>query len=75
MANESPHTLATLDVRITAQREVMDERDQRYAENRKCDQDAVKLAKEIADKAKGTVNIVGLIAVVSLILAVADRFK
>lgn len=75
MSAESPHTVATLDVRITSQREVMDERDRRYSDNRKCDQDAVKLAKEIADKAKGTVNIVGLIAVVSLILAIADRFK
>lgn len=53
----------------------MDERDRRYADNRKCDQDAVTLAKEIADKAKGTVNIVALIAVVSLILALMDRFK
>lgn len=69
------HTIETLDARITAQQELMDERDRRYADNRTCDQDAVKLAKEIADKAKGTVNIVGLIAVVSLILAIADKFK
>lgn len=54
---------------------LMDERDRRYADNRKCDQDAVTLAKEIADKAKGTVNVVALIAVVSLILALTDRFK
>lgn len=68
MRNESPHTVATL-------KELMDERDRRYSDNRKCDQDAVTLAKEIADKAKGTVNIVALIAVVSLILALVDRFK
>lgn len=54
---------------------LIEEQDRRYTDNRKCDQDAVKLAKEIADKAKGTVNIVGLIAVVSLILALVDRFK
>lgn len=65
---ESPHSVTTL-------KDLMDERDRRYNDNRKCDQDAVKLAKEIADKAKGTVNIVGLIAVASLILAVADRFR
>lgn len=68
MEKDSLHTVATLAA-------LMDERDRRYSDNRKCDQDAVKLAKEIADKAKGTVNIVGLIAVASLILAVADRFK
>lgn len=68
MKNDCMHTVSTL-------KELMDERDRRYTDNRKCDQDAVKLAKEIADKAKGTVNIVGLIAVVSLMLAVVDRFK
>lgn len=72
---EPIHTIGTLDARITAQREIMDERDHRYADNRKCDQDAVKLAKEIADKAKGTVNIVALISVASFILAVVDKFK
>lgn len=54
---------------------LMNERDRRYEENRKCDQDAVKLAKEIADRAKGTVSIVGLIAVVSLILAIMREFR
>lgn len=74
MTND-PHTLGTLDARIKAMRELFDERDRRYADNRTADQDAVKLAKEIADKAKGTVNIVGLIAVAGLILSVIDRFK
>lgn len=67
MAN-SPHTIATL-------HELMNERDRRYADNRKCDQDAVTLAKEIADKAKGTVNIVALIAVAGLILNIASLFR
>lgn len=54
---------------------LMDERDRRYADNRTCDQDAVKLAKEIADKAKGTVNIVALVAVASLVLHFVSLFK
>lgn len=64
----SQHNVKTL-------KDLMDERDRRYSDNRKCDQDAVTLAKEIADKAKGTVNIVGLIAVVSLILNIASMFR
>lgn len=65
---KATHSVETL-------RELMDERDRRYSDNRKCDQDAVKLAKEIADKAKGTVNIVALIAVAGLILSLIDRFR
>lgn len=54
---------------------LMDERDRRYSENRQCDQDAVKLAKDAADKAKGTVNIVALVSVVALLLSLVDKFK
>lgn len=68
MANKPAHSIETL-------KDLMDERDRRYADNRKCDQDAVMLAKEIADKAKGTVNIVGLIAVASLVIAIVREFK
>lgn len=68
MADSSHHNIHTLLA-------LMNERDRRYSDNRKCDQDAVTLAKEIADKAKGTVNVVGLVAVVSLILALRDIFK
>lgn len=59
---ESPHSVATL-------KELMDERDRRYTDNRKCDQDAVQLAKEIADKAQGKVSIVAAVSVVSGVLS------
>lgn len=62
--------------------DLMREYDRRYDENRKCDQDAVKLAKEAADEAKGKVNILTLISVlaaltgfISIALNLADRLK
>ena len=55
-------------------RDLIAEMDRRYTDNRKCDQEAVKLAKEAADKAAGTVNIVGALAFISLVLTLWERF-
>lgn len=68
MNNNSPHTVATLGERIEAQRQLMDERDRRYSDNRKCDQDAVDLAKEVADEAKGKVSTATIIGIVGVII-------
>lgn len=61
------HTVDTL-------KELMDERDRRYTDNRKCDQDAVKLAKEAADEAKGKVSTATILAVVGCLLSTASLF-
>lgn len=66
--NPGRHTVETL-------KDLIDERDRRYEENRRCDQEAVKLAKEIADKARGTVSVSLLIGVVALILAIVREIK
>lgn len=57
------HTVDTL-------KELMDERDRRYTDNRTCDQDAVKLAKEAADEAKGKVSTATILAIVGCLLSI-----
>lgn len=54
-----------------ASKDLMDERDRRYTDNRKCDQDAVKLAKEAADEAKGKVSTATILAVIGCLLSMA----
>lgn len=51
--------------------ELMNERDRRYSDNRKCDQDAVKLAKEAADEAKGKVSTATILGIVGCLLSTA----
>ena len=55
--------------------ELMDERDRRYTVERDCAKEAVLLAKQVADKAKATVNIVTLVSVISLIIGVLSYLK
>lgn len=62
-------------------KDLIDERDRRYNDNRKCDQDAVKLAKEAADEAKGKVSTATILAVIGrilsttvLVISMAEKF-
>ena len=60
---------------IEALRALMDERDKRYEQRFKLAEEAVHLAKENVDATKGMVNIVGVISVIGLLLAVAEKFR
>lgn len=68
MQPETHHNIFTL-------KELLDERHSRYQERYEAQKDAVKLAKDAADAARGTVNIVGLISVMGLILSIAGYLK
>lgn len=61
---DTHHNVGTL-------KDLIDERDRRYTDNRKCDQDAVKLAKEAADEAKGKVSTATILAVIGCLLSTA----
>lgn len=54
---------------------LMNERDRRYMDRFVAADEAVKLAKQNTDATKNTVNITMLIAIVGLILTIADKFK
>lgn len=56
---------------VESLRALMDERDRRYTDNRSCDQDAVKLAKEAADEAKGKVSTATILGVVGCLISIA----
>lgn len=55
-------------------REIMDERDRRYEQRFAAQQEAVRLAKEAAEKIRSSVSIVGLISVLGLFVALAKHF-
>lgn len=54
---------------------LMNERDRRYGDRFDAADEAVKLAKQNTDATKGAVNVTMLIAIIGLILTVADKFK
>ena len=53
---------------------LMDERDRRYEQHFKAFEEAVKLAKQVSDQARGTVNIVGVVSILALLVSFAERF-
>lgn len=72
----SAKTIAKLAlVKINCVRETAKERDKRY-EQRFVDQEkAVVLARNAAQAARGQVNILSVVSIVSLLLAIASYFK
>lgn len=68
MSANSPHTVDTLNERINAVRDVMDERDRRYEQRFQAQEEALKLS-------KGQIPIVLVISILALATSLIQMLK
>lgn len=68
--SRSPHTVDTLNERVNAIRDLIDERDRRYTEQGVARAEAVRLAKVAADSAQGKVGIAVVLGTISTVIGI-----
>lgn len=59
---------------VESLKQLMDERDKRWSVEMECAKEAVKLAKDAADSSQGKVNLMSIVAVVSIVLSAISLF-